>query len=81
MRLAMNPVTGEASNGLTLCFAAKEKKQKSELNLMFHFHMSVLVLYQMFHFQNVSNVLRSKNFSDSLSKVSQIWFVFRSVPN
>lgn len=32
LRLPLNPVTGgEPSNGLTLCFAAKEKKQKSKI--------------------------------------------------
>lgn len=29
-RLPLYPQTGELSNGMTLCFAAKEKKQKSE---------------------------------------------------
>lgn len=29
-RLPLYPQTGEMSNGMTLCFAAKEKKQKSE---------------------------------------------------
>lgn len=30
-RLPLYPQTGELSNGMTLCFAAKEKKQKSKL--------------------------------------------------
>lgn len=31
-RLPLYPQTGELSNGMTLCFAAKEKKQKSKLH-------------------------------------------------
>lgn len=62
LRLPLNPVTGEVSNGLTLCFAAKEKKQKSEFKFVSFSKRSVLDFCSIFNcskklwfnFQNVS---------------------------
>jgi hypothetical protein len=49
MRLPLNPVSGEPSSGLTLCFAAKEKKQKSKL--LSHVILDFFSLTTLFHYE------------------------------